>query len=126
VVFGKYCPTGGKYNLLNQKLRLRPGHVLALFTDGCAGYELAILEAFGRHYPTSKASIKNLPSRPVLRWPPWLASEQVQKSAKDQSDRIDLKVVRGKARRIAPARYPHMLPGFARETLPFAAILWHL
>jgi len=36
------------------KRRLRPGHLPAIFTDAYAGYESALLEAFGRRYPQRK------------------------------------------------------------------------
>jgi len=34
------------------KRRLRPGHLPVIFTDAYAGYASAILEAFGRRYPS--------------------------------------------------------------------------
>jgi hypothetical protein len=61
------------------KRRLRPGHLPAIFTDAYAGYESAILQAFGRRYPVSRLGTKGRAPRTVLRWPQGLAYGQVKK-----------------------------------------------
>jgi hypothetical protein len=53
--------------------RLRAGHLPAIFTDAYAGYETALLEAFGRRYPAPRSGPKGRALRPVLRWPQGLA-----------------------------------------------------
>ena len=69
-----------------------------LVSDGDEGYESAILKAFGRRYAAPKTGSRGRPSLDVIRWPQGLAYGQVIKSAKDHlSDRIHLKVIRGKA-----------------------------
>jgi IS1 family transposase len=76
------------------KRRLRAGHLPAIFTDAYAGYESAILEAFGRRYPVPRRE-----ARPILRWPQGLAYGQVKKQYKGhQVERIEVRAVYGKAR----------------------------
>jgi hypothetical protein len=53
--------------------RLRAGHLPAIFTDAYAGYEAALLEAFGRRYPRPRCRGKGRAPRSVLRWPQGLA-----------------------------------------------------
>ena len=57
--------------------RLRPGHLPAIFTDAYAGYESALLEAFGRRYPPPRHGATGRSLAPVVRWPQGLAYGQV-------------------------------------------------
>ena len=81
------------------KSRLRPGHLPAIFTDAYAGYESAILEAFGRRYPLPHLSTQGRAPRPVLRWPQGLAYGQVKKHyQRGRVERIEVRALYGKAR----------------------------
>ena len=81
------------------KSRLRPGHLPAIFTDAYAGYEPAILEAFGHRYPVPRHGQGGRPSPPQLRWPQGLAYGQVKKVYKrNRVERLDIRVIHGKAR----------------------------
>jgi hypothetical protein len=55
------------------KLRLRPGHLPAIFTDAYGGYESALLEVFGRRYPQPSHDAPGRVSRSMVRWPQGLA-----------------------------------------------------
>ena len=79
--------------------RLRAGHLPAIFTDAYAGYESAILEAFGRRYRVPRLRAKGQASRSVLRWPQGLAYGQVKKHyQKGRVERIEVRALYGKAR----------------------------
>jgi len=81
------------------KRRLRLGHLPAIFTDAYTSYEAAILEAFGRRYPTPRHCATGRTARFQLRWPQGLAYGQVKKIyARGHVERVDVRVVRGKAR----------------------------
>jgi IS1 family transposase len=80
--------------------RLRAGHLPAIFTDAYAGYESAILEAFGHRYPVPRLRAKGRASRSVLRWPQGLAYGQVKKHyQRGRVERIEVRALYGKARR---------------------------
>jgi len=79
LVVGKRTPEQTRAFVHDTKKRLRPGHLPAIFTDAYAGYEAAILEAFGRRYLLSDSSLAGRSRRPVLRWPQGLAYGQVKK-----------------------------------------------
>ena len=58
LVVGK-CPYDRILALVQDtKSRLRPGRVPAIFTDAYASAESALLEVFGRRYPTQAQSRK--------------------------------------------------------------------
>jgi len=79
--------------------RLRAGHLPAIFTDAYAGYESAILEAFGRRYPVPRFSAHGRAPRFVLRWPQGLAYGQVKKHyQRGRIERIEVRALYGKAR----------------------------
>ena len=78
--------------------RLRAGHLPAMFTDAYAGYESAILKAFGRRYPVPRFSAKGRAPRFVLRWPQGLAYGQVKKQyQRGRVERIEVRALYGKA-----------------------------
>jgi IS1 family transposase len=78
--------------------RLRAGHLPAIFTEAYAGYEAAILQAFGRRYPVSRLRAKGRAPRCVLRWPQGLAYGQVKKhSQRGRVERIEVRALYGKA-----------------------------
>jgi IS1 family transposase len=73
--------------------RLRPGHLPAIFTDAFASYESALLEVFGRRYPSTGRG-----RRPLVRWRQGLAYGQVKKSyKKGRVERVEVRAVHGKA-----------------------------
>ena len=75
------------------------GHLPAIFTDAYAGYESALLEAFGRRYPQPRHGVTGRAARPVVRWPQGLAYGQVHKHYKgSRVERVDVRVIHGKAR----------------------------
>src|SRR5262249_10751549 len=81
------------------KQRLRPGHLPAIFTDAYAGYESAILDAFGRRYPAPTHNALGRSRRSVVRWPQGLAYGQVKKHYKGRGvERVEVRGVHGKAR----------------------------
>jgi IS1 family transposase len=81
------------------KRRLRPGHLPAIFTDAYAGYEAAILEAFGRRYPIPRRKAPGQAPRSMSRWPQGLAYGQVKKhSQQGRVERIEVRALYGKAR----------------------------
>src|SRR5262244_127506 len=47
------------------KRRLRPGHLPAVFTDAYAGYESALMEAFGRRCPPPRHGAKGRTTHPI-------------------------------------------------------------
>jgi IS1 family transposase len=76
--------------------RLRAGHLPAIFTDAYAGYEAAILAAFGRRYPTRA---QGRAPRSILRWPQGLAYGQVKNHyQRGRVERIEVRALYGKAR----------------------------
>jgi IS1 family transposase len=76
--------------------RLRAGHLPAIFTDAYAGYEAAILAAFGRRYPPRA---QGRASRAILRWPQGLAYGQVKKYDTGRGiERIEVRALYGTAR----------------------------
>jgi IS1 family transposase len=76
------------------KNRLRRGHLPAMFTDASASYESALLEVFGRRYPSPGRA-----RRPVIRWRQGLAYGQVKKCYNgNRVERVEVPVVHGKAR----------------------------
>jgi IS1 family transposase len=81
------------------KSRLRAGHLPAIFTDAYAGYESAILEAFGRRYPAPGLNAQGRAPRSVLRWPQGSAYGQVKKHyQRGRVERIEVRALYGKAR----------------------------
>jgi hypothetical protein len=71
----------------------------AIFTDASAGYESAILEAFGHRYPVPRLRAKGRASRAVLRWPQGLAYGQGKKPyQRGRVERIEVRALYGKAR----------------------------
>lgn len=97
LVVGKRTQKQTQQLVGNAKRRLRARHLPVLLSDGYAGYESAILEAFGHRYPSAGGHRQGRARREVVRWPQGLAYGQVIKSAKGHSsDGIKLKVIRGK------------------------------
>jgi IS1 family transposase len=81
------------------KRRLRARHLPVIFTDAYAGYESAILEAFGRRYPAPAHGSSGRSRRSILRWPQGLAYGQVKKQYKGRGiERVEVRVLYGKAR----------------------------
>ena len=58
LVVGKRTQEQTQALVHDAKRRLRAGHLPAIFTDAYAGYESAILEAFGRRYPAPASGRK--------------------------------------------------------------------
>ena len=79
LVVGKRAQEQTRAFVHDAKRRLRPGHLPAIFTDAYTSYEGAILEAFGRRYPTPRLKAQGRAPRFVLRWPQGLAYGQVKK-----------------------------------------------
>jgi hypothetical protein len=74
--------------------RLRSGHLPAIFTDAYAGYESAILEAFGRRSPAPRLRAKGRAHRSVLRWPQGVAYGQVHKQyQRGRVERIEVRAL---------------------------------
>ena len=96
LVVGKRTQAQTNALVHDAKCRLRTRHLPAIFTDACHGYESAILEAFGRRYPTPRRGGKGRAPRFVLRWPQGLAYGQVKKQYKGH--RVEVRVLYGKAR----------------------------
>ena len=102
------------------KQRLRPGHLPAIFTDAYAGYESAILDAFGRRYPAPSHGSTGQSRRPVIRWPQGLAYGQVKKQYKGRGiERVDVRVVHGKV------RLKHILYLLGYKTINTSAVERH-
>jgi IS1 family transposase len=81
------------------KRRLRAKHLPAIFTDAYTGYESALLEAFGRHYPMPRRGTKGRTPPCGLRWPQGLAYGQVKKQYKGRRvERVEVRALYGKAR----------------------------
>jgi IS1 family transposase len=100
VVVGKRIPELTRALVHDAKSRLRSGYLPAIFTDAYDGYETAILAAFGRRYPRPRHGGRGGSPNPLIRWPQGLAYGQVKKSYKrGQVERVDVRVIRGKARR---------------------------
>ena len=82
------------------KSRLRPGHLPAMFTDAYAGYESALLEAFGRRYPAPRHGAKGraAPSCGPLatRLGVWASAETSTRGSR--IERVEVRAVYDKAR----------------------------
>ena len=99
LVVGKRTHEQTRALVRDTKQRLRPGHLPAIFTDAYDGYELAILEAFGRRSLVPDSSSPGRSRRPGLRWPQGLAYGQGKKHSKGRGlERVDVRGVHGKAR----------------------------
>lgn len=99
LVVGKRTQEQTQRLVHDAKGRLRPGHLPAIFTDAYAGYESALLEAFGRRYPQPRQGSTGRVSRPVVRWPQGLAYGQVHKIYKgSRVERVEVRALYGKAR----------------------------
>jgi IS1 family transposase len=99
LVVGKRTQEQTKTLVHDAKRRLRPGYLSAIFTDAYAGYESAILEAFGRRYPAPPDGPTGRSRRSILRWPQGLAYGQVKKHYKGRGiKRVEVRVLYGKAR----------------------------
>jgi IS1 family transposase len=99
LVVGKRTQEPTQRLVNDAKSRLRPRHLPAVFTDTYAGYEAALLEAFGRHYPQPRHNAQGRAPRAVLRWPQGLAYGQVKKHYNGRGmERVEVRVVHGKAR----------------------------
>ena len=99
LVVGKRTHAQTRALVHDAKRRLRPGHLPAIFTDAYAGYEAAILEAFGRRDPVPRPKAQGRVPRSVLRWPQGWAYGQVKKHyRKGRVERIAVRALYGKAR----------------------------
>jgi IS1 family transposase len=99
LVVGKRTQEHPNVLVHDARRRLRAGHLPAIFTDAYAGYETALLEAFGRPYPVPRSGPQGRAPRPVLRWPQGLAYGQVKKQYKGrQIERVEVRAIYGKAR----------------------------
>jgi IS1 family transposase len=99
LVVGKRTQAQTQTLVNDARSRLRPGHLPAVFTDAYAGYESALLEAFGRRYPQPRHGATGRAAHPVVRWPQGLAYGQVQKIYKGHRiERIEVRAIYGKAR----------------------------
>jgi len=74
LVVGKRTQEQTQTVVNDAKGRRRPGHVPAMCTEAYAGYESALLEAFGRRYPQPRHGATGRAARPMVRWPQGLAS----------------------------------------------------
>jgi IS1 family transposase len=98
LVVGKRTHTQTQALVQDTKRRLQPWHLPAIFTDAYEGYETAILEAFGRHYPAPRHSRNGRPSLAQVRWPRGLVYGQVKKVYRgSRVERIEVQVLYGKA-----------------------------
>lgn len=96
LVVGKRTQEQTNALIHDAKRRLRAGHLPTIFTDAYAGYEAAILAAFGRRYSTRA---QGRAPRSILRWPQGLAYGQVKKYYKGRGiERIEVRALYGKAR----------------------------
>jgi hypothetical protein len=82
LVVGKRTQAQTRALVKDARDRLRPRHLLAIFTDAYEGYESAIFEAFGRRYPAPDRGRTGRSRRPLLRWPQGLAYRQVKNPIK--------------------------------------------
>jgi hypothetical protein len=99
LVVGKRTQAQTQTLVNDARSRLRPGHLPAVCTDASAGYESALLEAFGRRSPQPRHGAKGRVAHPVGRWPQGLAYGQVQKLYKGHRiERLEVRAVYGKAR----------------------------
>jgi IS1 family transposase len=99
LVVGKRTQEQTNTLVQDAKRRLRSGHLPAIFTDAYAGYESAILAAFGHRYPIARLGTKGRAPRSVLRWPHGLADGQVKKQYKGRRvERVEVRALYGKAR----------------------------
>jgi IS1 family transposase len=99
LVVGKRTQEQTQALVTDARRRLRTGHLPAIFTDASAGYEAAILEAFGRQYPAPRLSVKGRAPHAMLRWPQGLAYGQVHKQYKgNRVERVEVRALYGKAR----------------------------
>jgi hypothetical protein len=99
LVVGKRTQEQTHTRVQDAQRRLRSGPVPAMFTAASAGYESAILEAFGHRYPMARLGTKGRAPRSVLRWPQGLAYGQVKKQYKGRRvERVEGRALYGKAR----------------------------
>jgi IS1 family transposase len=99
LVVGKRTQAQTQALVHDARRRLQPWHMPAIFTDAYAGYEAAILEAFGRRYPAPRHQHNGRPARPQVRWPQGLAYGQVKKQYKgSRVERVEVHALYGKAR----------------------------
>jgi hypothetical protein len=100
LVVGKRTQAQTQTLVNDAKSRLRLGHLPAVFTEAYAGYESALVEAFGRRYPQSRPGARGRVPQPVIRWPQGLAYGQVQKIYQGHRiERVEVRAVYGTARR---------------------------
>jgi hypothetical protein len=94
LVVGKRTDEQSLALIQDAKSRLRQGHLPAIFTAAFVSYASALLEVFGRRYPS-----KDRGRGAVLRWRQGLAYGQVKKRDKGHRvERVEVRVVHGKAR----------------------------